>query len=400
MILELTKENLQKCGFDNEQIVKLLEWDNYAMTLFKDTCYYATNIDKKIYTENDGYRKYYFNDGNIAFPLSCPELISEYYDLALNRFLGTQKKLLKALYVLEDQTKKFILSEIKKTEQSIENIKATIERLPHFNAEFKFNAISIYEAYIDYLENKMNELNTLETNTETDIWYSEYELRQSIDIAIRWPVKTVYQNKNENNPYSVFAHDINNQRKNYELFCSQLKKRLTDNSNWKVIEIDLYDKFILMLDLYIEWYNTNKKETEIFGNYNPYNMIYSVVESTKKEILKFFPDIYKLNQPQQNEKIKPDEVNKELHYHIFKDNAFEFWQRLFENFNINETKRTDLRFMYEIMKYNGQIHETVTVKNITDWINDTYDFNIGKLQSTNIKDKSNESRMSIYNLIK
>lgn len=105
-------------------------------------------------------------------------------------------------------------------------------------------------------------------------------------------------------------------------------------------------------------------------------------------------------EPQQNESSKIDKVKKELHNDYFKDNAFEFWERLFENFNINETKRTDLRFMYEIMKYNGQIHKTVTVKNITDWINETYDFNIDKLQYTSIKSKSNENRMSIYNLIK
>ena len=56
--------------------------------------------------------------------------------------------------------------------------------------------------------------------------------------------------------------------------------------------------------------------------------------------------------------------------------------------------------MYEVMLYNGQIHKTVTVKNITDWINDTYQFSIEKLQYTSINDKSNENRMSIYNLIK
>lgn len=104
--------------------------------------------------------------------------------------------------------------------------------------------------------------------------------------------------------------------------------------------------------------------------------------------------------PEQTEINKPDEFKNELHNHIFKGNAFEFWQKLFENFNINETKRTDLRFMYEVMKYNGQIHETVTVTNITDWINDTYEFSIEKLQYTNIKSKSNQNRMSIYNLIK
>ena len=86
MIIELTKENLQKCGFDSENIERLIEWDNYVNFLFNDTCYYATNIEKKIYTEIDGFRKYYFENGTISFPMSCPDLIFDYFDLALNNY--------------------------------------------------------------------------------------------------------------------------------------------------------------------------------------------------------------------------------------------------------------------------------------------------------------------------
>ena len=132
----------------------------------------------------------------------------------------------------------------------------------------------------------------------------------------------------------------------------------------------------------------------------PQKMFLESKRKSIKEQLKIDKLKNKQYRPQQIETSKPVEGKKELHNHIFKDNAFEFWERLFENFNINETKRTDLRFMYEIMKYKEQIHKTVTVKNITDWINETYDFNIDKLQYTSIKNKSNENRMSIYNLIK
>jgi hypothetical protein len=132
----------------------------------------------------------------------------------------------------------------------------------------------------------------------------------------------------------------------------------------------------------------------------PQKMFLESKRKSIKEQLKIDRLKSKQNPPQQIETNKLDEIKKELHNHIFKDNAFEFWERLFENFNINESKRTDLRFMYEIMKYKGQIHNTVTVKNITDWINDTYQFSIDKLQVTYIKSKSNENRMRIYNLIK
>lgn len=132
----------------------------------------------------------------------------------------------------------------------------------------------------------------------------------------------------------------------------------------------------------------------------PQKMFLESKRKSIKEQLKIDRLKSKKNEPQQNESSIIDEVKKELHNDYFKDNAFNIWERLFENFKINETKRTDLRFMYEIMKYNGQIHKTVTVKNITDWINETYDFSIDKLQYTSLRSKSNENRMSIYNLIK
>lgn len=104
--------------------------------------------------------------------------------------------------------------------------------------------------------------------------------------------------------------------------------------------------------------------------------------------------------PQQPETVKPDEVKKELHNHIFKGNAFEVWQSMFDSFEITESSRTDLRFMFEVMKYNNEIQDTITVKNITDWINEFYDFSIDKLHYTSINSNSNNKRMNIYNLIK
>jgi hypothetical protein len=262
MIIELTKENLQKCGFDEEQIIKLLEWDKYDMFFFKDTCYYATNIEKKIFTEIDGFRKYYLENGIISFPMDCPDLIPNYFDLALKNYLDKQILLLNTMFVEADQKKKFVLNEIEKIKSSIEVLKEDIKIKIYFIRDNKKKQVDILDSYLNFLKNKLN------------------------------------------------------------------------------------------------------------------------------------------GQPQQSEIINVLEVKKELHNNIFTDNAFYVWERLFENFNINETKRTDLRFMYEIMKYNGQIHKTVTVKNITDWINETYNFNIDKLQYTSIKSTSNENRMSIYNLIK
>lgn len=94
-----------------------------------------------------------------------------------------------------------------------------------------------------------------------------------------------------------------------------------------------------------------------------------------------------------------EKTEKELHTHIFKGNSFEIWESMFISFAINESKKTDLRFMYEVMKYNKQIHENITLKYMTDWINELYLFSIEKLHYIDFKSPSNEKRMSVYKLI-
>jgi hypothetical protein len=130
-----------------------------------------------------------------------------------------------------------------------------------------------------------------------EIWYSEYELRQFIDVATRYNIDGIYSQVSKDYPFSiVFNHTVKHSRSNYDLFCNQLRKTLENTQNWKVIELDLKDRFLLMINRYIEWYNDNKKETEKFNPYNPYETMFSIIESTKKEIVKYFPDIESRNQ--------------------------------------------------------------------------------------------------------
>ena len=156
MIIELTKDNLQKCGFDNEQILKLLEWDNYAMSFFlNDTCYYATNIEKKIYTEIDGFKKHYFENGTIAFPMDCPDLIPTYFDLFLKKYLERQQELLNTMFVEADQKEIFINKQILAVKNEIDENKEKILKRIHTDIYHKKD--SIYNSYLRLLENKLNE---------------------------------------------------------------------------------------------------------------------------------------------------------------------------------------------------------------------------------------------------
>ncbi|HLF51059.1 hypothetical protein [Flavobacterium sp.] len=102
--------------------------------------------------------------------------------------------------------------------------------------------------------------------------------------------------------------------------------------------------------------------------------------------------------PQQIEDIISDEViNK--HNDIFKDNAFQIWQNMFNHFEITESQRTDLDFMFQVMKYNNLIHKNIGLTDIKVWINDTYHLSVEKIKYTDIKSSANKNRMATYKLI-
>jgi hypothetical protein len=136
---------------------------------------------------------------------------------------------------------------------------------------------------------------------EIEIWYSEYELRQFIYMAFRWKIEGVYNNRTENRPFSEFTHFVENARDNFELFRTQLNKKLTKTENWKAIEIDLKHRFLPMIDGYLNWYEQNKAELVKFEPYCPYTIMLSIIESTKAEILKYFPQNNKPLPPEQTE---------------------------------------------------------------------------------------------------
>lgn len=92
---------------------------------------------------------------------------------------------------------------------------------------------------------------------------------------------------------------------------------------------------------------------------------------------------------------KSDEV-KNKYPHIFKSNAFEVWQSMFDEFQIKESSRTDVKFMFEEMKKDGLIFETVNQKTFLDWISQTYEITIVK---TSNHSRSKE-RISIYSTAK
>ena len=122
------------------------------------------------------------------------------------------------------------------------------------------------------------------------------------------------------------------------------------------------------------------------------------INKTDYKILKERYQKYLTNiEPQQQKNNEPDEVKKELHNYIFKGNAFEIWQSMFDKFKITESKRTDIDFMFEVMKYNNLIYDNIKYVDIQNWINNVYEISFDKIKFTNHKAKSNDKRLIIYN---
>jgi hypothetical protein len=166
MIIDLTKENLQTCQFNEQDIKDLFECDNHTHFLFKDTCYFATNIEKKIYTEIDAFRKFYFDNGTILFPIHCPDLIPDFYESSLNNFLLKQKTLLGKMYNEVNQTQNYIESEIKRKVKFTE----TTEQ-------------NVYDSYIAFLKLKQTEDNSDSLNKKTKDYKQFVWFKTGIPLA-------------------------------------------------------------------------------------------------------------------------------------------------------------------------------------------------------------------------
>ena len=68
-------------------------------------------------------------------------------------------------------------------------------------------------------------------NNEIEVWYSEYELRQFIDMATRWSIDAINKNSTKERPYSIFTDDIKVARTNFDLLADQLNKKLMSIQN-------------------------------------------------------------------------------------------------------------------------------------------------------------------------
>jgi hypothetical protein len=152
MIQELTKENLQKVGFKKDDVNELYSTIDTFTLQCNDGNIFVSKPENKFYTGIDFYRVTYFK--NVRFPYKCPDLVNEYFDLALIEFLAKQKTVLGLLFNEKDQFNKFISNEIERSQQRIDSQKEFLLKMKHHKFESKENDIQICESYINYLEAK------------------------------------------------------------------------------------------------------------------------------------------------------------------------------------------------------------------------------------------------------
>lgn len=103
-----------------------------------------------------------------------------------------------------------------------------------------------------------------------------------------------------------------------------------------------------------------------------------------------------------NDFFSEKEKKSNMYSNIFDKNAFSVRDEMRKKFDVTQKSRTDIKFMFEIMRFDGLIHKTVSQKNYLDWINDTFELDIGKPVYIDFKNDKRRNKIyyeakSIYN---
>jgi len=159
--------------------------------------------------------------------------------------------------------------------------------------------------------------------------------------------------------------------------------------NWNQLK-DIF--FSQRMETYNSSYTLNEKielELEILEKLPINKTDYKIL---KERYQKYLTNI----KPQQIQDIKPDEIKKELHNNIFKDNSIYLFEKYFENKSMTFQSRTDFRFLFEQMKKDNLIHDTVTLGQYIKFIG-KYEYYEKELKAIELDALKNIQRTKDYN---
>lgn len=171
-IFDLTLQNLVDCGLSKKHTSELLKNKGKYILQCNEGNFFVSGEERKVYTGIEFYRKTCFDNGKIQFPFNCPDLIPEYFDLAFNEFKEEQIKFLGKIYNDRDAFFEFIKNEVDKMQKRIDSQNEYLLKHRYHKFESKENDIKVCEAYIQYLNRKIDEVKQpqqLETNNTDEV---------------------------------------------------------------------------------------------------------------------------------------------------------------------------------------------------------------------------------------
>jgi len=223
---------------------------------------------------------------------------------------------------------------------------------------------------LDYNEWFKNENDEIDSNTAINKYSKELKpFIYSLDGFVKDTI-SLFTFIDNYKPEPAFINSFNIKR-------GKLKESLTHINSYSVLISELQLKGENDKALLLQKYYTTKLKG-ILSNFKTFGIDFMKTPFKKelKNIFKSFEKAYTTElkpfkiKNQINEQSNNDEVKKEMHNHIFKGNAFEVFQSMFNSFKITKSSRTDVKFIFEEMKKDKLIHNTVNQTTFLNWLSE------------------------------
>ena len=256
-IFDLTLQNLVDCGLNKKDTSELLENKGNYILQCNEGNFFVSGENKKVYTGIEFYRKTYFNNGKLQFPYNCPDLIPDYFDLALHKFKQNRKEYLGKIYNDCDANFEFIKNEFDNTQKRIESQKEYLLKHKYHKFESKERDIEVCEAYIKFLkreDEKVKQSQQTEANNPDEVLLKNKDITIfKNDIGFTLFIKMFELYKNEQTHLANFSFLFFAMEKDF-LVCSQadfVKFLENENYNISIEKIDYRQ---------LDWKNNKKSK--------------------------------------------------------------------------------------------------------------------------------------------
>jgi hypothetical protein len=256
-IFDLTLQNLVDCGLSKKNTSELLENKGNYLLQCNEGNFFVSGEEKKVYTGIEFYRKTYFNNGKLQFPYNCPDLIPNYFDLALHKFKQNRREYLGKIYNDCDANFEFIKNEVDNMQKRIDSQKEYLLKHKYHKFESKERDIEVCEAYIKFLkrkDEKFKQSQQTEANNPDEVLLKNKDITIfKNDIGFTLFIKMFEFYKNEQTHLANFSFLFFAMEKDF-LVCSQADfVKFLENENYN-ISIEKID------NRQLDWKNNKKSK--------------------------------------------------------------------------------------------------------------------------------------------